>query len=129
MPTPTLSPVDTALRRVDNAVRRQAAVLACISSFMELLMPNQQDLINEIEGLKQAIIEDEAADQAKAESDAAAIGQLNETIEALEAQLAAGNDTQPLIDKIRAARDLLKPPTSGTPTVPGETPVPTDPPA
>lgn len=96
---------------------------------MESLVATQQDLANELDSLRQAIIDDQATDQQ-------AVDALEKNVADLKAQIAAGADTSATIAQIEAIKALIKPvvvtdapvtlpPVAPTdPTVlPGETPV------
>lgn len=103
--------------RLNQSVRKLGEHL---TTFYEVLMANIQDLTNEIASLKQAVLDDEAAD-------AALVEQLDAQIVDLESQLAANQpvDTQPLIDSLREIRAALSQPAApvdetGTGDVAGE---------
>ena len=100
-------PIAQSLQRIDAILRRQGAVIPCITSLMEYFMANMADLLAEVATLKQAVIDDETADAA-----------LVDTLNAKIAELEAGADTQTAIDALKDVAAQLKPPGGTTQEVP-----------
>lgn len=53
-----------AIHDLDFVLRQQAAVIACITSLMEFLMAIDPQVAAQIATLKQAVVDDQASDQA-----------------------------------------------------------------
>lgn len=114
MPAVDNAAVLAQLERVERVLSRQAKLLACLFSLVEILMGTKDELQAEIDSLKQAVIDDQAGDQAVVDSQNATIAQMQTKINELE----LGTDFQPFIDQLKATHALIVP-------VSGETPVPT----
>lgn len=102
------------LERVEHVLNRQAKLLACLLPLVEILMETKDELQAEIDSLKQAVIDDQAGDQAVVDAQNKTIGDMQAKIDELE----LGQDFQPFIDQLKATHALIVP-------VSGETPVPT----
>lgn len=89
------------LDRLERLLRRQASVIACITSLMELLMPGQSEALTEVASLRQAIVDDQASDQAVVDKLDAAI-----------AQAKADGDTTALIAAVQEAKAQISAVTS-----------------
>ncbi len=95
--------IDRKLQRIEARLRQHGAVLSCIKSLVEIQMADNAAALVEVAGLRQAIIDDQASDQA--------------VVDGLDAALAAAvknADTQPLIDAILEAKAQIKPVTSAS---------------
>ncbi len=94
---------DRLIRRIESDVRHMGAVIPLLISFGEFLMANQQDLLNEIAGLKQAVVDDQAADQAVVDA-----------LDKIIADLQASGDTSAAIAAIQDVQAQIKTVTTGT---------------
>lgn len=90
--------IQKGFRRLRKTARTQAAVIACMTSLMELLMANNDDLNAALDKTEQAVVDDETQDDLDISERDATIADLNAQIEALK----AGQDTQPIIDRLSA---------------------------
>ncbi len=79
------------------------AVIPLLSSLVEFLMATQADLMAEIATLKQAVVDDQAADQAVVDS-----------LDAVIAQLKADGDTTAAIAALEEIKAEIKTVTTGT---------------
>jgi hypothetical protein len=93
--------IERKLHRLEKLVREQSSVISCITSLMEILMANQQDALGTVAELRQAIVDDQASDQA-----------VVDRLDAALAEAAVNADTQPLIDAIKEAQSQIVPATS-----------------
>jgi hypothetical protein len=122
----TLSPdIDKHIALLGSLTRLHVALLTCLKNqlppLVEILMANAADLQATIDGLKEVIVADQAADQQ-------VVDKLDALVLDLTEQLAAADvDTQPFIDQLDAIKALVVPAHSSTPAPqvpPGETEVP-----
>ncbi len=90
--------IERVLRQIDRLARQQGAVISCINSLMELLMPGMTELSAKIAELRQAITDDQTSDQA-------VVDRLDQVI----ADLKAGADTQAAIDALEEAKAQIAP--------------------
>ncbi len=97
-----------AIHQLEASLRQQAAVIACITSLMELLMAIDPQVAAEIAGLKQAVIDDQASDQA-----------VVSTLDGIISDLKAGQNPADTIAALEDVKAQIAPVTSAnTPPAP-----------
>lgn len=121
--------IERKLHRLSSLSARQSSLFSAVRMTLEVLMGTQQDILDQIEGLKELIQADTARDQE-------AVNVLVSTIADLRTQIAAGEDVdaEEILAKLEEAKALIVPvdvggATSPSPLPPGETEVPGSSPA
>lgn len=87
---------DRIVRRIERHLEQNQGAITLVTQLMEFIMANTQDALNEVAKLKQAIVDDQASDQAVVDS-------LDVVIE----QLKAGADTSTIIAAIQDAQSAI----------------------
>lgn len=104
--------IAAALQRIERFLSLQASLFACMTLFGGMIMQTRDDLVREVESLKEKIRQDNENDQKVVDL----LDSVNEQLQARNTELEGQADMSDIIASIQEASALVQPATSRTTT-------------